>query len=178
MRFVIDTSVFVNPDVYVQFGKSIDEAIDAFVGLAKESNHEFYMPPSVFKELSHFSKKTDDLELVVKKRSPNVYSLYVPAAVLYDIVSEVRKRIDKGLRIAEKYAVAEGTPEEVRKLRERYREAVRHGIVDSTEDLDVVLLAKELDAVIVSADEGIINLANKLSCEWIDARKFKKMINQ
>ena len=65
----------------------------------------------------------------------------------------MRYRIIKGLRIAEEYTKEAGRMSEedvgrlLNKLREKYREALRAGIIDSKEDLDVLLLAYELDAM-------------------------------
>ena len=59
-----------------------------------------------------------------------------------------------GLRIAEEHTKEAGRMSEedvgrlIKKLREKYREALRAGIIDSKEDLDVLLLAYELDAIL------------------------------
>ena len=84
----------------------------------------------------------------------------VPAEFLYEFIDEVRYRINKGLRIAEELTKEAGRMSEedvgrlINKLREKYREALRSGIIDSKEDLDVLLLAYELDAILESGDEG------------------------
>lgn len=169
--FVIDTSVFTNPDIYSQFGPSTQEALAVFLELAKQSRAELYMPGSVYEELrlmKDLGALAAEFELVMRIRSPRRYQLEIPAELLYEFIEEVRHRIDRGLRIAEEHTKMgqEGKRVEIgqliRSLRERYREALRRGIIDSREDVDVLLLAYELDGILVSADEGLRTWADKV----------------
>ncbi len=171
-RFVLDTSIFTNPDVYGQFGEESEAAMLAFLSLARRCGARFYMPSSVFDELRLMRDRTGlpaEFEAVVRIRSPRRFNLTIPAGILYEFIEEVRARIDRGLRIAEEHAklAMEGArPDEVGKvinrLRGRYREALRQGIIDSREDMDVLLLAYELDAVLLSADAGLRTWADKV----------------
>ena len=87
-----------------------------------------------------------------------------------------------GLRIAEEHTKEAGRMSEedvgrlINKLREKYREALRAGIIDSKEDLDVLLLAYELDAILVSGDEGVRNWADKVGIKLIDPKGFRHML--
>ncbi|MCK4319485.1 RNA ligase partner protein [Candidatus Micrarchaeota archaeon] len=174
-KFVLDTCLFVNPYSRKKFGESPTDAIKGFIKVIKRKRYEFYVPPSIMKELFFFAEKgVEELELVVKVRSPDVYSLTVPAAIFYDFIHDIRGRVNKGLRLAEQYA-KDNRPdndEKLKKLREKYRASLREGILDSTEDFDVLMLAKELKATIITSDTGIINLANKLGCKYMDATRF------
>ncbi len=179
-KFVIDTSIFINPHARRDFGVNSKKAIAGFVKIAsKKKDFEFYMPSSIFNELKNFVyKDIEKLELVVKRRSPNVYAVYLPAAVFYDFIEEIRERINKGLRLAEDFA-RDNKPnnaEKLKKLREKYKEAMRVGIVDSKEDFELVLLAKELEATLVSADEGVLDFGNKIGCEILHASKLKNLL--
>jgi len=179
--FVLDTSVFTNPDVYGQFGNDTLGAVTAFIELAKRVSTEFYMPRSVYDELrsmKDLSPVAGDYELVVRIRSPRKFQLQIPAEILYEFIEEVRLRIDRGLRIAEEHAKMgrEVGPSPgdigrvIARLRERYREALRRGIIDSREDVDVLLLAYELDGVLVSADEGLRKWADKVGVMLLSPR--------
>ncbi len=184
--FVLDTSVFTNPDVYQTFGEK-DQlgAIENFIHLAIHSGASFYMPTSVYDEmlkmvdLKHLAP---EFEMVVRIRSPRKYSLMIPSEILYELIEEIRHRINKGLRIAEEHTKEAGklTEEDVGKvvsrLRDKYREALRQGIIDSREDVDVLLLAYELDGVIVTADEGLRKWADKVGIKLIDPRNFKGIL--
>jgi len=54
-KIVLDTSVFINPDVRGAFGNNPEEAIEEFIKIIKKIEiFEFYLPSSVFKELMYF----------------------------------------------------------------------------------------------------------------------------
>ena len=180
-QFILDTSLFVNPACRTQFGKTPDAAVIGFIKTAKTKKKKahFYMPPLVFKELSYFAEKgVKKLPTVVKKRAPNIYGIYIPAAILYTFIDDVRHRVNRGLRLAEEFA-QDNQPDnqpKLNKLRAKYRDAMRKGMVDSKEDLEIILLAYELGATVVTADEGMIEMANKIGVEWIEAENFKALL--
>lgn len=175
-KYVIDTSLFVNPHARKRFGRDPSAAVRGFLKKLKKLDVDIYMPPSIFNELRNFVKASDmeALELAVKKRAPNTYAIYLPAAVLYDFIEDIRGRINKGLRLAEEFAKDNRPDNDAKlgKLREKYRESMRTGIIDSKEDFELVLLAKELEATLISSDEGAIKFANQIGCAWLSADKF------
>jgi len=179
-RIVLDTSLFVNPDVRDAFGNTPTEAITTFLALAERLPHiEFYMPSSIFKELMHFIDKDKipaRLLTVLHQKPPSRHELTCPAVLLYELIEDMRVRINKGLRFAEKAVRSVGEQEErevIQNLRKNYREALREGIIDSKEDVDLILLAKELDALLVTADKGAINWAEKMGIRWLVPERFK-----
>jgi len=179
-RVVLDTSLFVNPDVRGSFADTPTEALEAFLFLAAQIHIlEFYMPPSIFEELLHFVEKDkipEDLLLILNQKPPKKHELKCPAFLLYELIEDIRERVNKGLRIAEKAvrSIAEKSPDEIiQDLRRKYREALREGIIDSKEDVDLLLLAMELDALLVTADQGLIKWAEKLGIKWLFPEKFK-----
>lgn len=188
IRFVLDTSIFVNPDVRAKFGKTPTEAMKKFLEYAEKlfGKVEFYMSPGIYREIMHFVEESEvspDVELYIIKKPPNVHDIKIPAFVVYELIEDIRRRIDKGLRVAEK-AVRESVLDTdnvnkiIQKLRRNYRKALREGIVDSKEDFELILLAKELDAIIVSADVGILTWAEKMGIKWVDAAKFKEVLDE
>ncbi|MDZ7809143.1 MAG: PIN domain-containing protein [Arhodomonas sp.] len=64
----------------------------------------------------------------------------------------------------------------VRWLRGHYREALRTGLLDSTEDLDVILLAVELDAAVASADHGLMQWAEKGGLRLMPAERLHGLL--
>jgi hypothetical protein len=64
----------------------------------------------------------------------------------------------------------------ITKLRERYREAMRRGLIDSKEDADLFLLAYELDGTLVSADEGLKKWADRAGVKLINARNLRRIL--
>ena len=131
--FVLDTSLFTNPDVYGQFGPDTQQAIAAFLKSAKRTALKFYIPTSVYEELrkmKDLSALAGDFEAGVIVRSPRKYNLMVPSELVYELIDEVRHRIDRGLRIAEELTKLAGAGSKatdvgplITKLRERYRAA-------------------------------------------------------
>ncbi len=182
-RVVLDTSLFVNPDVRKYFGDTPTEALEGFLFLAAQIPiMEFYMPPSIFKELLHFvdeSKISGDLLVILHQKPPSKYEMSCPAFLLYELIEDIRERINKGLRVAESAVRRVGKKSEreiIQELRKKYREALREGIIDSKEDVDLILLARELDALLVTADQGVIKWAEKLGIKWLFPEKFREYL--
>lgn len=184
-RIIIDTSIFTNPDVYQSFGASPTEALSAFLEIiGKLEGPTFYMPPSIFQELLNFVEMKDiptELQIQIFQKPPKRYELSVPAFLLYELIEDVRHRIDKGLRVAEE-AVRETSPETepetIANMRKKYRAALREGIIDSKEDVDLILLAKEMDGILMTADTGIVKWADKLGIRYIDPRKLRDILDK
>jgi RNA ligase partner protein len=183
-RFVLDTSIFTNPDIFRDFGPDAQAAIREFTRLARATDREFYMPGSVYEELGKIkdlSEVAADFESVVRIRSPRKHTLTIPGALLYELIEEVRYRIDRGLRIAEEAAkeaaqLTEDPGRLINKLRGRYREALRQGILDSKEDADVLLLSFELEAALVCADDGLRKWADKVGIEIVHPHNFRRIL--
>jgi RNA ligase partner protein len=179
-RVVLDTSLFVNPEVRNDFGKTPTDALNGFLELAEQiPSLNFYMPSSIFNELLNFvdeEKIPGPFMAIINQKSPSKHELTSPAYLLYELVEDMRDRINKGLRIAEKAvrnAGKEDDRELIKGMRKNYRDALREGILDSKEDVDLILLAKELDALLVTVDHGAIKWAEKLGVRWLLPKKFK-----
>lgn len=179
-----DTSIFTNPDVYQQFGEDPLSAFQNFLLLVAELEGDVsvYIPTSVYDELKRMisqMKIPPKARSVLKVKSPKKYELYIPAFLMYEFIDEIRNRINKGLRIAEEAvkALSYKKPEEVLKsLRRKYREVLREGIVDSKEDLEIILLALELDGVILSADRGVLYMADSLGLRFWEPKEIKETL--
>ena len=133
----------------------------------------------IFKELLNFidrKKISGDLLIILQQKPPSRYEIMFPAFLLYELIEDIRNRINKGLRVAET-AVRESDKKDqaqvIKELRKKYREALREGIIDSKEDVDLILLARELDALLVTADQGVIKWAEKLGIKWLFPEKFR-----
>jgi RNA ligase partner protein len=187
-KFVLDTSIFTNPDIYGQFGENTQLAMRRFLEIAQLSNVEFFMPSSVYDELNtmkDLDQIAPDFEAMVRIRSPRKYNINIPAEIVYEFIDEVRKRIDRGLRVAEEHTKLghAGSMEKdigpvINRLRERYRETLRQGIIDSREDMDVLLLAFELDGVLVAADEGLRTWADKIGVKILIPKHLRRILEK
>ncbi len=183
--YVLDTSVFTNPDIYTTFEEDQLGAIENFLHLAMHSGANFYMPTSVYEEMLKMvdlGPLAPEFEMVVKIRSPRKHSIMIPSEILYELIDEIRHRINKGLRIAEEHTKEAGRVTEndvgrlINRLREKYREALRQGIIDSKEDVDVILLAYEIDGTVVTGDEGLRKWADKVGIKIVDAKNFRGIL--
>jgi len=182
--FIIDTSIFTNPDVYITFGRTPTTALKNFLKLiVKLESPNFYMPPSIYQELMDFvdiDKIPKDLQVRIFQKPPMKYEMNVPSFLLYELIEDVRHRIDKGLRVAEqavREVINENEPDTINNLRRKYRSALREGIIDSKEDVDLILLARELDGILVTADKGIMTWADKLGIRYVESRNLRGIIN-
>jgi len=185
--FVLDTSIFTNPQLYKKFSENITDATEDLLYLMEHSGAEFYMPLSTYEELTKMlklGKLQPKFELIVKLRNPKKFNLQIPAEFLFEFIADLRNRINKGLRIAEEHVRSAGEKGKetvgdlIRSLREKYRDALRQGILDSKEDVDVILLAYELDAILVSADEGVRKWAKELGIKLINPQLFKEILEE
>ncbi|GJQ49187.1 MAG: RNA ligase partner protein [Candidatus Kuenenia stuttgartiensis] len=184
-KIIIDTSIFTNPEVYQTFGNDPTDALRSFLEIiSKLKGPTFYMPQTIYEELLNFVEIKDiqvDLQMLLQQKSPKRYELTVPAFLLYELIEDVRLRIDKGLRVAET-AVRETSPdtepEAIANLRKKYRMALREGIIDSKEDVDLILLAKEMDGIMMTADTGIVKWADKLGIRYIDPRMLRSILDK
>ncbi len=182
-RVVLDTSLFVNPEVRHSLGSTPTEAFSRFLDMAREATSlEFFMPPSIFEELMNFVSRdqiSGELLLHLNQKAPSRLDIQLPSMLLYEFVEEMRERVNKGLRISEKAlrrAHSTEPDELIKDLRRKYRDALREGILDSKEDVDLLLLAYELDAVLVTADGGAVIWADKLGIKWLLPEKFPSFV--
>ena len=163
--------------------------------------------PSVYDELVGFLKREGcPEEVLIKvdtwlvKKTPNRYEIKLPAEILYEYIRDLRERINKGMRISEnamyetaseayvlsqdeeskdkKALIDDVLSKTVNSFRNKYRSALRTGTLDSAPDLDVLLLAKELDAAVVASDEGIEKWAQRLGLRFVKAKDFPFILKE
>lgn len=184
--YILDTNIFFNLQIESELGNNPHEIMQSVTHYARvlrqAQKAAFYMPPLIVEELYSFVDTSDPVmrelvsELTVK--APEKDSMTFSAAVFYDLVQDIRNRSYRGLQVAEEelsHAVKDmsGSTEmdhisyqkaiggHITRLRDRYRNATRVKFLDSVADLDIIALAKELDGIVVSADEGVIQWARK-----------------
>ncbi len=181
-NYVLDTSLFVNPDARKYFGETIDGAVENFLTMAsKMKSIQFYMPPSVQKELRYFAQKElPNFKRIIAIKSPSLHEMKVPAIMVWKLLDEMKTRVNAGLRVSEKFVRDQATPidEKLHRLRIQYKETLREGILDSEEDFEVLMLAKELNAAIITLDGGLIKAAHDLGIMCMDVAAFYAHIRE
>lgn len=183
----------------------MDYLLDVIAKSRIKLNMSCHMPPITYKEFSEYMARYEcPRDIMVKadtwivKKSPNRYDTKIPSEIFYEYVQDMRDRMNKGMRISEN-AIWEAAVQSlvmmsrgekkaqieneivgkaIADFRKRYRQALRKGTLDSAPDLDVLLLAKELGAGVVAADEGIKVWAERLGLRFLSAKSFPKMMNE
>ena len=189
-KFVLDTSLFLANQVR-EDGDSLEEAVNRLLDQMEDSEIDFYMPASTFSELAEIMDNSVEKETVerlreiIVRKSPSRYEVNIPGEMLYKFIDDMRERVDKGLRLSEK-AVRKDldeieepehehytkTDKVVSDLRDNYKEKMRKGTIDSKEDIDILLLAREMDAGVVTEDQGVINWCDDLGLRYLKGREF------
>lgn len=205
-RFVLDTTAITDTGMRVQEGfETLCDSAMAVLDLIAQARLKLdiscYIPyPTVYGELVSFLRRYNcEDEVFVKldtwlvKKTPNRYEVAIPAAIFYEYVLTMRQKINRGRKVAEEFiwessAVASKIEDKeelqrevghlVSKFRDKYRATLRQGILDSTPDLDVLLLAKELDAGVVSSDAGIRKWSERMGLRYVEASKFPRMLKE
>jgi RNA ligase partner protein len=212
-RFVLDTTAFTHQDVVDRLGdgdlcRAVSRLLDLIAHARLKLHVSCYVPyPTVYRELKGFLNRhgcpdlTTRIDTWIVKKTPNRYEVRVPARLFMAYVKDMRERLDRGRKRAEKAIweaaletyeimlreeadvpkekiIREVIGETVRRFRRKYRRTVRHGTLDSAPDLDVLLLAKELDAAVVAQDEGIERWARELGLRYMPATSFPHMIQE
>ncbi len=181
-RYILDTNLFFNMQAGLNMGKTTEEVVKYVTEVAREGKKtgsvQLYMPPRIVEELLSFFENKEQLflkeflaEVLVK--SPTVDSLQFPASAFYALVDDIRQRSYRGLRVGEeeieqaahslqntaglsKMEFQKKVGVQIKGFRDRYRQATRVGFLDSVADLDIIVLAKELEGTVVSTDEGLL----------------------
>ncbi|MEK7071117.1 MAG: RNA ligase partner protein [Patescibacteria group bacterium] len=201
-QYILDTNLFFNMEPGLNMGKNTKEVLENITKAARimknQKKGEIYMPPRIVDEFLGFfdsqSLPTAKTFLeYVNIKSPIITNIQFPASTFYNIIDDIRQRSYRGLTIAEEELVGavknKTIPDPNNKkefeiavgkhtanLRARYRNATRTGFLDSLADLDVIVLAKELDGFLVSADEGVIEWGRKFGVHEIEAQVFGKKL--
>jgi len=202
-RFVLDTSLFLTPEIR-EGDEDVEAACRELLDLIAEAklvhNISCYMPPSIKTELTEMlaDRSVDDevltsLDTWVITKAPAHHEVMIPADIVYGFIDEMSDRVDRGLRVSEKAVrkAEESRAETIEEhdymtevdkvisdLRDEYRDTLRQGVLDSREDFDLLILAKELDAGVVTEDTGIINWAEDFGLRYMRGRAFPPLLTE
>ncbi|MFC4245753.1 RNA ligase partner protein [Natribaculum luteum] len=202
-RFVLDTSLFLTEEIRRE-DESAEEAMLRLLDLISQARLHLgiscYMPPTIHDELTTMldDRNVDDkvyakLNTWVIRKHPDRYDVTIPANVVYSFVDEMSDRVNRGLRVSEEAVRrAEASMDEpldehdyktevdavISDLREKYRSALRSGVLDSREDFDLLILARELEAGVVTEDRGIIAWTEDFGLRYIYGKEFPDLLTQ
>lgn len=190
-KFVLDTNLFFNMEAKIGIGNDTETIIRKMTDIIKKSKDKavFYMPPRIVDEIKSFFENPDQEFLTaffsqITVKSPNLSELTINSHIIAEYIEESRIRAYRSQDVAEEEIVHAGEmfmgketlPQKefqmaigkIKKtFRNRYRNALRTGFIDSLADFDLIMLAKEQDAFLVSTDEGVIQWGRKLGVKEV-----------
>lgn len=202
-KYVIDTNLFFNMGSGLDYGTKTEDVVSALtrrIKAAKKERFAVFVPPRVVEEFLSFFENKEQAFIkhflsVVTIKSPEASAISLSAPIFYEMVADVRERSYRGLRVGEEEIVAAAQAmmessalskpefqkkvgEFVRGFRDRYRNATRTGFLDSVADLDLIILSKEQDAYLVSADEGVVRWGRKFGIKEVTPAVFGSTLKE
>ncbi len=181
-KYILDANLFFNMEANLNLGKTTEEVVGKITMFIKKLRGKalFLMPPRIIDEFLTFfpeEKKPGpvvDFLSAITVKSPDYDKISFSGQIFYRLIEDIRARSYRGLNVAEEEIARAGElmigqaqlskkefqikiGDIIRNFRLRYRRATRFGFLDSTGDLDLIVLAKETDGFLISTDEGVIN---------------------
>src|SRR3989344_2002730 len=201
-KYVIDTNLLFNMEGRMGIGDKTETIIknlhQAF-GRAKEKIL-IYMPPSIKEEIESFFENPrqpflHDFFTAVTIKTPNLSEIMVSSSVMAEFIDECRTRAYRGMNVAEEnitkaatdfmgheelpkkeFQIAVGSI--IKSFRERYRNATRTNFIDSQSDFEIIMLAREQEAYLVSTDEGVIRWGRRFGVQEMSSVVFGKKMQE
>jgi len=199
-KYILDTNLFFNLETGLKLGNKTQDVVVEFTKIAnkviKKNQVTFFMPPRVVDEFMSFFPNQNqafikDFLAVISIKSPKITDIDFSATVFYQLIENIRQRSYQGLNLAEEEIIKAGhlfngkkidskkdfeitLGPVIKNFRDRYRKATRFGFLDSLADLDLIVLAKEQDGFLLSADEGVIAWGRLFGIKEISAEVWQK----
>ena len=201
-KYVIDTNLLFNMEGNMGLGEKTEEIVKALTKVFQKiaANVKIYMPQSIKAEIESFFDDPgqtflQDFFSSVTIKSPNLSEIMVSSSVMAQFIDECRTRAYRGMNVAEEsitkaaegfmgketlprkeFQIAVGSI--VKSFRERYRNATRTNFIDSSGDFDLIMLAREQDAYLVSTDEGVIRWGRQFGVKEMTSVVFGKKMQE
>jgi RNA ligase partner protein len=200
-RYILDTNLFFNMEAGLGMGEKSEDVIRTMTETIlrrKATGDTFLMPPRVVEEFRGFFEDPEQPFLraflaEIEVKSPYLDTMTIGANVFYKLVNDIRQRSYRGMDVGEEeikrgaqlFAGKEvpdrksfemGIGPVVKTFRERYRNATRTGFLDSLADLDIITLAREVEGIVVSADEGVLKWGRIFGVREMPASVFGQMM--
>ena len=194
--FVLDTTAVTDYGLRRKLGvESLSSVVSRVTELMRVAvlrhRARFYVTPQVMEELKRFLQNNGVGEEDARRllawltvKSPSLMEVRIPAAVMASYVGEVQERLTRGLRVAEEAVRKASKAGEndlgslIRELREKYRDATRRGMLDSTADFNTAMLAREVGGIMVTSDSGLRKLCETLGIVVVSPDHFIDMLTE
>lgn len=186
-KIVFDTNILFSMQKGIDLGATTEEVINSIIRSITTQNIQFITSPKIIEEINSFFEQRPLPDSLIKLyslitiASPN-NSTQVPHFIMTEFLEDVRKRMYNGLKVSEDILISvinnngkiltedyvefqKKTGEYIQNLRARYRNATRVGSLDSVSDFELILLAKQYNAKLLTTDSGLLQWARKLGVE-------------
>ncbi len=204
-RYILDTNLLFNMEAHMGLGdttKAIMTSLTAGLGNARKDKKLVAMaPPRIIEEIKSFFENPSEEQYLndflseITVKSPSLTETTISAQVMASYIEESRERGYRGMNVGEEEithagAMFMGTEalqkkefqitigKIIKNFRDRYRNATRTGFIDSLADFDLIMLAKEQNANLVSTDEGVILWGRMLGVKEVGPNVFGKKIQE
>ncbi len=203
-NYIIDTNLFFNMEAKMSIGNDTETIIRNMTKILERSKREnkliVTMPPRIVDEIKSFFENPDQQFLIdffsqIAIKSPSLGDLTISAEIIAQYIEESRLRAYRSQDVAEEEIIKAGEmfmgkevlPHKefqmaigkgIKSFRNRYRNVLRTGFIDSLADFDLIMLAKEQNATLVSTDEGVIQWGRKLGVKEVAPSVLGKMMQE
>jgi len=198
-RYILDTNLFFNMEARMGLGDTTINIVHSLKAVSQnvpKDEFEHLAPPAIVQEITTFFDTPDDHVLqdilgFLTVKSPSISTQSLPASIVAALIEDYRQRAYRSMKVAEEEVIRgaelfmgkEVLPHKefqmacgkiLTKMRERFRTATRTGTIDSAADFDLIMLALEQDAFLVSTDEGVMHWARQIGVKEMSSVTFGK----
>lgn len=166
MNFILDTS-------FVAFGENslqinVEKNISKFSRL---KYHKFFIVPAIINELQAITR-TSLSEKIKNKfivETVNLYESKISAKLVCGFLDSLKSRNRKLLEKTE-FLINSEKPndQKIGGLRSIFKETLYSGILDSSTDIELCLLARKKRGTLLTRDEGLSNFASEIGVRVSD----------
>ncbi len=200
--YILDTNLFFNMQADMGLGNNTEDIIVTMTKAMRQAKTDnlasFYMPPTIVAEIESFFENPKQTFLtdffgLISIKTPTLSEAHASATIIGEIILESRNRAFRGMKVGEEeiaraaelfmgkeslgkkeFQMAIG--QIVTKYRDRFRNATRTGFIDSVADFELIMLARELEGVLISTDEGVISWGRKFGVQEMNPSVFGKKL--
>lgn len=159
MSYILDTSFIAAGD-----GSLFQNAKTNLDKLSK-LKLPLFTSPGVIQEISCFTghEFNDLLNKIFKIETVNLYNAHLPAKLVCIVLDQLRERNKNLLKKTETLILSEKpTDQKVGRLRGLFRETLYSGVLDSSTDIEIALLARKKRGILITRDEGLMKFAKEI----------------
>jgi hypothetical protein len=203
-KYILDTNLFFNMEARMGLGETTEGIIRGVTEAMQKGKAQkettLLMPPAIVAEILSFFEDPRqpfllDFFKVVTMKSPSLSELTVNSNLMATFIEETKERAYRGMKVGEEeiqkgaalFMGKESLPQKefqltigkvIKTYRDRFRNATRTGFIDSQVDFELIMLAKEQEAYLVTTDEGVIRWGRLFGVAEMNPSVFGKKMQE